>query len=311
MRLEASPADALTDAPLWIRLAEVPAREVAVAASAADGEGNRWRSECRFTVTPEGTLDLRRVAPISGSYDRADPMGLLWSMGPPKGEKDPRFRMPWDGFDVELEAVADGERASATVRRRFAAARVERVDLEDRDLAAALFLPPAPGPHPGVAMFHGSGGGIAGLAPSGALLASHGFAALVVGYFGSPDARRRSARSRSSRWRPASRACVATRASTASGSPPSEPRSAPRPLSRWRRISRSRARCRRGDRPEQRRVAGAGGRPASRQAALDARREAAQLRARERRAGALVGPDPEPAAQGPPPPTGASHGQRL
>jgi dienelactone hydrolase len=187
MRLEASPVDALTDEPLSIRLAEVPADvEVAVAASAADEEGGRWRSEARFAAGPEGALDLGRVAPLSGSYDRADPLGLLWSMGPPKGEKDPRFRMPWDGFDVELEAVADGERASATVRRRFAAAGVERVDIEDRDLAAALFLPPAPGPRPGVAMFHGSGGGIAGLAPSGALLASHGFAALVVGYFGVP-----------------------------------------------------------------------------------------------------------------------------
>jgi dienelactone hydrolase len=113
-------------------------------------------------------------------------MGLLWSMRRPEGAKDPRFRMPWDGFDVELEAMADGERASATIRRRFAAAGVERVDIDERDLTAALFLPPAPGLHPGVAMFHGSGGGIAGLAPSGALLASHGFAALVVGYFGVP-----------------------------------------------------------------------------------------------------------------------------
>jgi dienelactone hydrolase len=187
MRLEASPVDALADEGLAIRLAAVPAgREVVVAASAADDEGARWRSEARFAVGPEGALDLGRVAPISGSYDRADPMGLLWSMGPPEGERDPRFRMPWDGFEVELEATADGERASATVRRRFAAAGVERVEIEEPDLTAALFLPPPPGPHPGVAMFHGSGGGIAGLAPSGALLASHGFAALVVGYFGVP-----------------------------------------------------------------------------------------------------------------------------
>jgi dienelactone hydrolase len=187
MHLEASPADALTDEGLSIRLAGVPAGvEVAVAASAADEEGSRWRSEARFAVGPEGALDLGDVAPVSGSYHRADAMGLLWSMGPPPAERDPRFRMPWDGFVVELEAVADGERASASVRRRFAAAGVERVDIEESVLTAALFLPPPPGPHPGVAMFHGSGAGIAGLAPSGALLASHGFAALVVGYFDVP-----------------------------------------------------------------------------------------------------------------------------
>jgi dienelactone hydrolase len=187
MRLEASPADALTDEVLSIRLAGVPAdAKVTVAASAADEAGSRWRSEARFVVGPEGAVDVGDVAPSSGSYDRADPMGLLWSMGPPEGAKDPRFRMPWHGFEVELEAMADGERASATVRRRFAAAGVERVDVEEPDLTAALFLPPTPGPHPGVAMFHGSGAGIAGLAPSGALLASHGFAALVLGYFGVP-----------------------------------------------------------------------------------------------------------------------------
>ena len=92
MRLEAWPVDALTDEGLSIRLAAVPAgAEVAVAASAADEEGGRWRSEARFAVGPDGALDLGHVAPLSGSYDRADPLGLLWSMGLPEGEKDPRF----------------------------------------------------------------------------------------------------------------------------------------------------------------------------------------------------------------------------
>jgi hypothetical protein len=159
---------------------------VAVAASAADAEGRRWRAEARFAAGPGGTLDLGRVAPIPGSYDRADPIGLLWSMRQPEGGRIRAFACPGTALR-EHEAMADGERASATIRRRFAAAGVERVDIDERDLTAALFLPPAPGPHPGVAMFHGSGGGIAGLAPSGALLASHRFASIVVGYFGVPE----------------------------------------------------------------------------------------------------------------------------
>jgi dienelactone hydrolase len=187
MRLEVSPADALTDQRLSIRLAEVPgAAEATVAASAVDEGGTRWRSHARFAVGSEKLLDLGHVAPISGSYDRADSMGLLWSMAPPGGEAEPRFHMSWERLDVEFEAVADGDRASATVRRSFAAEGVQRVDIEDRDVTASLFLPPGRGPHPGVAMFHGSGAGIPGLAPSGALLASHGFAAIVVGYFGVP-----------------------------------------------------------------------------------------------------------------------------
>jgi hypothetical protein len=199
MRLEALPGDALADEPLSIRLAGLPAGgDVVVTASAADEEGSRWRSESHFAGGPEGTLDLGQVAPLSGSYDRADPMGPLWSMGPPEGEEDPRFHIPWAGFEAELQVAADGDRASATVRRRFAAEGVERIDIAEPDFTAALFLPPGRGPHPGVAMYHGSGGGIAGLAPSGALLASHGFAALVVGYFGVAGAPQTSARSRSS-----------------------------------------------------------------------------------------------------------------
>jgi Acyl-CoA thioester hydrolase/BAAT N-terminal region len=73
MRLEVSPADALTDEPLSVRLAERPAdAPVAVAASAGDEEGSRWRSEARFAAGPGGTLDLGRVAPISARPSRPD-----------------------------------------------------------------------------------------------------------------------------------------------------------------------------------------------------------------------------------------------
>ena len=185
MRLSVQPADGLADEPLRITLAGVPpASEVTVAASAADADGARWGSEARFEAGGDGSVDLERHAPKAGTYDRTDPMGLLWSMRPPHEEDAPRFAIPWDRFEVAVEARADAQHARATVIRRFAAGGVERVDVVDEAMRATLFLPPGPGPHPAISLYHGSGGGIPGLAPSAALLASHGFAALVVGYFG-------------------------------------------------------------------------------------------------------------------------------
>jgi dienelactone hydrolase len=48
-------------------------------------------------------------------------------------------------------------------------------------LVGTLFLPPEPGPHPAVMVVSGGGGGIDEF--RGAILASHGYAALALGHF--------------------------------------------------------------------------------------------------------------------------------
>jgi hypothetical protein len=155
--------DTLTDVDPQIRVVGAPAgAPVTVRAVAVDRDGRAWRS----------SLDAATL--------EHDPLGLFWRLEPDDAVE--RFVVGWDGFEVRL-SVDDG--ADVVLRRRFAAEGVTREEVS----CGTLFVPAGDGPHPAVALFHGSGGGVAGLEPSGALLASHGVAALVVGWF-SGDIRR-------------------------------------------------------------------------------------------------------------------------
>lgn len=62
----------------------------------------------------------------------------------------------------------------------------QRVGIELRNDAVigTLYLPDAPGPHPGVVVIGGSEGGVGGSGRLAGALADAGFAALAVGYFG-------------------------------------------------------------------------------------------------------------------------------
>jgi dienelactone hydrolase len=65
---------------------------------------------------------------------------------------------------------------------RVSGARVIRQPVDREGLVATLFRPLAPGPHPTVIVLSGSLGGM--LEGSAAVLASQGFAALALAYFG-------------------------------------------------------------------------------------------------------------------------------
>lgn len=56
--------------------------------------------------------------------------------------------------------------------------------VEAEGLVAKLYLPAGEGPHPGVLVLGGSGGGIGWQEGTAAVLAEHGFAALALAYFG-------------------------------------------------------------------------------------------------------------------------------
>src|SRR6266849_10490887 len=81
MRLIASPANALYDEPISIRLAGLPAvTKAVVRASADDDLGRRWNSRAEFFTDANGAVDLTLQAPVAGSYRVADALGILWSM---------------------------------------------------------------------------------------------------------------------------------------------------------------------------------------------------------------------------------------
>ncbi|KAK6309227.1 hypothetical protein J4Q44_G00206900 [Coregonus suidteri] len=77
--------------------------------------------------------------------------------------------------------------ASVVTERWYMAPGVRRVDITEGGVTGTLFLPPGPGPFPGVLDMWGGGGGL--VEYRAALLASHGFAAMALMYL-FPDAQK-------------------------------------------------------------------------------------------------------------------------
>ncbi len=177
--------EALSDQPIEITLQGFAPREtVEVVSSRRDLMNNAWRAWARFETDGEGKVELARQAPLEGSYEGVSPMGLFWSMAliEERGPDDPE-RDITETIAVRLEARVlrgDGE-AGTEVRRRFTAPGVTDRWLREDGMVGRLFLPPGAGPHPAMIALTGSGGGIN--LPVAALLASHGYATLALGYF--------------------------------------------------------------------------------------------------------------------------------
>ena len=184
MRIEVSPLKTLYDQPLQIQVTGAPAAQpLTVKASALDGLKRRWSSEATFVSGVDGEVDLACQAPRSGSYLTADANGLLWSMQlDPDVEQRTAFSvLQAEDVTIRLSVELDGvERAAAHVERQFLTDQTIREEVRDDGLVASFFHP-REGVNPGVIVLGGSGGGLAEDLP--ALLASHGYAVLSLGYF--------------------------------------------------------------------------------------------------------------------------------
>jgi dienelactone hydrolase len=186
-RIVADHPAGLMDAEISIELQGFPSRQpVTIAATQVYPSGSRWRASATFITDDTGSADLGHQAPVSGTYDGASAMGLIWSAERvPAGAMsfpDGWIMQPWF---VHLEASApDGTQAELILERTAAGPGVTRQPIRTDGLVGTLFLPPGGGPHPGVLVLGGGGGGIDEF--RGAMLASHGYAALNLGYFAMP-----------------------------------------------------------------------------------------------------------------------------
>ncbi|MFH9355036.1 acyl-CoA thioesterase/bile acid-CoA:amino acid N-acyltransferase family protein [Kitasatospora sp. NPDC017646] len=187
---------ALADQAVHIRIAGLsPGEDVTVNSQAVDGRGQQWHGQATFRADAHGLVVLDTAPPTSGTYQSADGMGLFWSMTPQTGDPERTSFFPpvspQHTYDVTLTAAAHGHQlASRTLTREWFGAGVtsRKLTLAADKVSGELFLP-APGTprHPAVLVFGGSEGGNSE-ASAAALLASHGYPALALGYFGLPDA---------------------------------------------------------------------------------------------------------------------------
>lgn len=190
-RLTVDPPVAGIDMPRRIAAGGLqPGEPVTLQSRTVRGDGAIWQAAARFVADGDGTVDLGRDAPVGGSYDRVSAMGLLWSQMPDAGA-DPRgifAAAPADALHTTIQLQrADGSVLAAALEQRLAADGVTRRDIREGGLVGTLFMPAPSGrgnAPAAILVLNGSGGGIN--EPRAALYASHGYAALALGYFKAP-----------------------------------------------------------------------------------------------------------------------------
>lgn len=154
--------------------------EVVVTVSATDARGQAWWSQNVYLPDDEGEIDPSRQGPIRGTYSGVHSMGPFWSM---VGAE--RFDTS-SGADLRIR-VSRNDTILADRSVKWLSPRdhedVIREAVRRPDLVANLYLPRRrQDPVPAVLVLGGSGGGFNGERAS--LLATHGYAALDVAYFG-------------------------------------------------------------------------------------------------------------------------------
>jgi dienelactone hydrolase len=188
-RIEIHPRSALVDQRVTIRLTGLPPnKQVTVRASTRDDDFNRlWESHAVYKVDIHGKVDLTWRRALEGTFQGIDGMGLFWSMElDPSAEEECYFRKTsLDPIRVQISVEMDGEIVlEGSAVRNFIAKNVIRRDVRMNGLSGVLFVPNGDGPYPGVIVLGGGDGGIH--EHGAALLASHGYAALALGYFKMP-----------------------------------------------------------------------------------------------------------------------------
>ncbi|CAM3447410.1 acyl-CoA thioesterase/bile acid-CoA:amino acid N-acyltransferase family protein [Paracidovorax anthurii] len=189
--LHITPADALIDVPRHVRVTGLAAGEqVTLHSATVRGPGVAWRAAATFAADARGSVDLARDAPVAGSYGGISPMGLWWSQVPDEGAaaRELFSAEPAAALTTRITMRRGGAQAwEADVVQRLAAEGVARREVREDGLTAVLYTPPARADgqgHPVVVVLNGSGGGMN--EPRAALYASHGYAALALGYFKAP-----------------------------------------------------------------------------------------------------------------------------
>ena len=177
-----TPKQPLIDQPVEITVSNLPANEeIAIEASCKDNDNNVWTSHATFQADENGVVNVAKQAPISGSYTGVDAMGLVWSIAPANNEVLQRTGA-LNTLEIELSVFCNDKlRAKKIMHRLAVLPDVERKEIREQGLVGTLFYPKNLKNGPGVIVVGGSGGRIPEYFAQ--LLASHGYAALALGFF--------------------------------------------------------------------------------------------------------------------------------
>lgn len=180
------PAHCYFDEPVQVVVQGLnPKQTVTLMAKVKDDKGMIFQSSAEYQANEDGEMDLNSSPSLSGSYSGVEPMGLFWSLLP----LTPHNKLTW--WDASRPLVVDIEVISCerpghvlgkeTHKRYFLRAGVERVEVTDGRLRGTLFIPPGPGPFPGIVDLYTLGGGPS--EPRASLLANKGFMVLALAFY--------------------------------------------------------------------------------------------------------------------------------
>uniref|UniRef100_A0A3Q3K1A9 Uncharacterized protein n=1 Tax=Monopterus albus TaxID=43700 RepID=A0A3Q3K1A9_MONAL len=192
--LTAAPVRALIDERISIKGTFLPPHcPITLCAQMHSEDGDLWEAFAHYNTNSDVTRDHS----VGGSYLGCEPMGLFWGMQGDPGNKGPlRLRKinVLTPYTVQISLLeghispseAQGtELATVITERWYIAPGVRRIDIRQNGVVGTLFLPPGPGPFPGMLDLWGMGGGL--MEYRAALIASRGYASLALAFLGHKD----------------------------------------------------------------------------------------------------------------------------
>jgi dienelactone hydrolase len=184
------PESILHDAVLKLRVTGlVPGTTYTLRAEFVSRAGTIWRSETGFVADSTGVINPAAATPMSGAYNRADVLGLIWSMNKTSDVQTDPSLFENDDRSILTFGIRAGDdilvsRRLTVWKRRPFISQTEFVE----PLVAALYSPYDAKKLPGVIVLGGSEGGLP--RDKAALIASHGYVTLALAYFGTGTLKR-------------------------------------------------------------------------------------------------------------------------
>ncbi|XP_077090093.1 peroxisomal succinyl-coenzyme A thioesterase-like [Siphateles boraxobius] len=198
--LSVHPSRGLVDEKFRIVVTNLPpSQKVTLHSLLQTEDKDFWEAFGHYISDEHGTVTGTKDESLGGTYEGAEQMGLLWSMRPVPGSQQGlriRKRDVLTPMVVHI-SVYNGHLsqgfsqkpplATSVIERWHVAPDVKRINISEEEVHGTLFLPPGPGPYPGVLDLWGAGGGL--VEYRSALLASHGFASMALDYFAPKELR--------------------------------------------------------------------------------------------------------------------------
>ncbi|KAI3366606.1 hypothetical protein L3Q82_009293, partial [Scortum barcoo] len=191
--LSVHPTRALVDETFRVVVENLPpASPVTLHSLHLSEDKDYWEAYGHYISDHRGSVSVAEDLSFGGTYTGKEPMGLLWSMRPVPGSRKGLRLRKMDvcspmlvNISVYGGHVAEGfmeqpPLASVLTERWYMAPGVQRIDIKEEEVIGTLFIPPGPGPFPGLLDMWGGGGGL--VEYRAALLASHGYVSFALKY---------------------------------------------------------------------------------------------------------------------------------